>query len=50
TVRRATVAGIHGMVPLQAALAARAGSPLGALGVLAALPVARALSRKVSPT
>ncbi|MCT2586128.1 SCO3242 family prenyltransferase [Actinophytocola gossypii] len=50
TVRRATMAGIHGMVPLQAALAARRGSLLGALAVAAALPVARALSRKVSPT
>ncbi|HEY0449310.1 SCO3242 family prenyltransferase [Actinophytocola sp.] len=50
TVRRATMAGIHGMVPLQAALAARRGSLLGALAVAAALPVARALSKKVSPT
>jgi 4-hydroxybenzoate polyprenyltransferase len=44
------MAGIHGMVPLQAAIAARRGSLLGALAVVAALPVARALSRKVSPT
>jgi 4-hydroxybenzoate polyprenyltransferase len=50
TVRHATMAGIHGMVPLQAAIAARRGSLLGALAVAAALPVARALSRKVSPT
>jgi 4-hydroxybenzoate polyprenyltransferase len=50
TVRRATMAGIHGMVPLQAAIAARRGSLLGALAVVAALPVARVLSRKVSPT
>jgi UbiA prenyltransferase family protein len=50
TVRRATMAGIHGMVPLQAAIAARRGSLLGAFAVAAALPVARALSRKVSPT
>jgi hypothetical protein len=50
TVRRATMAGIHGMVPLQAALAARRGSLLGALAVAAALPLARRLSRKVSPT
>lgn len=49
-VRRATIAGIHGMVPLQAALAARAGSRFGAIGVLAALPAARLLARKVSPT
>jgi hypothetical protein len=50
TVRRATMAGIHGMVPLQAAIAARRGSLPGALAVAAALPIARALSRKVSPT
>jgi len=50
TVRSATVAGIHGMVPLQAALAARAGSVLGAGSVLAAVPAARALAKAVSPT
>jgi len=50
SVRRATMAGIHGMVPLQAAIAARRGSLLGALAVTAALPLARALSKKVSPT
>lgn len=50
TVRDATVAGIHGMVPLQAALTARAGRPASALGLLAALPAARALARRVSPT
>ncbi|MFL6124917.1 SCO3242 family prenyltransferase [Actinophytocola sp.] len=49
-VRTATAAGIHGMVPLQAALAARRGSLLGAAVVAAALPIARALARKVSPT
>lgn len=49
-VRKATMAGIHGMVPLQAALAARRGSLLGAVAVAAALPVARRLARKVSPT
>jgi 4-hydroxybenzoate polyprenyltransferase len=49
-VRGATMAGIHGMVPLQAALAARKGSLLGAALVAAALPVAKKLSRKVSPT
>ncbi|SDW26527.1 4-hydroxybenzoate polyprenyltransferase [Amycolatopsis xylanica] len=48
-VRKATMTGIHGMVPLQAAVAAR-GSMLGAALVSAALPLARALSRKVSPT
>lgn len=49
-VRKATGAGILGMVPLQAALAARRGSLLGALAVAAALPVAKKLARKVSPT
>ncbi|WP_370948718.1 SCO3242 family prenyltransferase [Amycolatopsis sp. cg5] len=48
-VREATKTGIHGMVPLQAAVAAR-GSMLGAALVSAALPLARRLSRKVSPT
>ncbi|GAB1508656.1 SCO3242 family prenyltransferase [Actinophytocola sp. KF-1] len=50
TVKAATMAGIHGMVPLQAALAARRGSLLGAVAVAAALPVARRLAKKVSPT
>jgi hypothetical protein len=50
TVRRATKAGIHGMVPLQSALTARAGSGVGAVAIALALPVARRLSRKVSPT
>jgi 4-hydroxybenzoate polyprenyltransferase len=50
TVRNATMAGIHGMVPLQAALAARRGSLLGAVTVAAALPIARKLAKKVSPT
>lgn len=50
SVRRATKAGIHGMVPLQSALIARAGSSLGAAVIASALPVARRLSRKVSPT
>ncbi|MBB4903805.1 SCO3242 family prenyltransferase [Actinophytocola algeriensis] len=49
-VRSATMAGIHGMVPLQAALAARRGSLLGAVAVAAALPVAKRLAKKVSPT
>ncbi|WP_436500022.1 SCO3242 family prenyltransferase [Actinokineospora sp. HUAS TT18] len=50
SVRQATKAGIHGMVPLQSALAARSGSVLGAALVSLALPLARRLSRKVSPT
>ncbi|MFC0070250.1 4-hydroxybenzoate polyprenyltransferase, partial [Umezawaea endophytica] len=50
SVRTATKAGIHGMVPLQSALAARAGSVVGAAAVALALPLARRLGRKVSPT
>lgn len=48
--QRAVGAGILGLLPLQAALAARAGAPRAALPLLAALPLARRLSRKVSPT
>jgi 4-hydroxybenzoate polyprenyltransferase len=48
-VRTATKAGIHGMVPLQAAIAAK-GSVLSGALIAAALPIARRLSRKVSPT
>ncbi|MFG1810868.1 SCO3242 family prenyltransferase [Streptomyces sp. NPDC049040] len=43
-------AGILGVIPLQAALAGRAGATRAALPLLAALPLARRLSRKVSPT
>jgi hypothetical protein len=50
TVRKATMAGIHGMVPLQAALAARRGSLLGASAISAVIPLAKKLARKVSPT
>jgi 4-hydroxybenzoate polyprenyltransferase len=49
-VRAATVAGIHGMMPLQSALAVRRGAALGAALVAAALPLARKLGRAVSPT
>lgn len=49
-VRKATMAGIHGMVPLQAALAARRGSLLGAGLIAGAAPAARRLARLVSPT
>ncbi|NIH80093.1 4-hydroxybenzoate polyprenyltransferase [Amycolatopsis viridis] len=49
-VRAATAAGIHGMVPLQAALAARRGRVRAAALVALALPLARRLGRKVSPT
>ncbi|MEW2350506.1 SCO3242 family prenyltransferase [Streptomyces sp. NPDC006684] len=49
-VRAAVGAGIHALVPLQAALVARAGAPRAALGLVAALPPALSLARKVSPT
>lgn len=49
-IRRAVGAGIHGMIPLQAGLIARTGAWRSALAVAAAFPLARALSRKVSPT
>ncbi|MDX3187872.1 UbiA family prenyltransferase [Streptomyces sp. MN03-5084-2B] len=49
-IRRAVGAGIHGMIPLQAGLIARAGAWRSALAVAAAFPLARALGRKVSPT
>ncbi|MEV6790672.1 SCO3242 family prenyltransferase [Streptomyces sp. NPDC051320] len=49
-VRRAVGAGILGLIPLQAALTAGAGALRSALPVAAAFPVARALSRRVSPT
>jgi 4-hydroxybenzoate polyprenyltransferase len=49
-VRRAVGAGILGMMPLQAALAARAGSRRSAVLLAAAFPVARRLARRVSPT
>ncbi|MGH3461503.1 MAG: SCO3242 family prenyltransferase [Kribbellaceae bacterium] len=48
--RAAVGAGIHGLVPLQAAWCARGGKPRLGAGLVAALPLARALARKVSPT
>ncbi|WP_234426937.1 SCO3242 family prenyltransferase [Streptomyces niger] len=48
--QRAVGGGIRAMIPLQAALAARAGAPVIGSTVLALIPVARRLSRKVSPT
>jgi 4-hydroxybenzoate polyprenyltransferase len=49
-VRRAVGAGILGLLPLQAALTARAGAP-GVAAVLGAVhPLARRLARRVSPT
>ncbi|MFG3207678.1 SCO3242 family prenyltransferase [Streptomyces sp. NPDC048192] len=49
-VRRAVGAGILGLIPLQAALTAGAGAVRSALPLAAAFPLARALSRRVSPT
>ncbi|WP_407319679.1 UbiA family prenyltransferase [Isoptericola halotolerans] len=48
--RRATGVGIRGMVPLQAALLAGRGAVVGALGVLAVVPLAKLGARVVSPT
>lgn len=48
--QRAVGGGIRAMIPLQATFAARAGAPRTAAALLALLPVARRLSRKVSPT
>jgi 4-hydroxybenzoate polyprenyltransferase len=50
TVRSATGEGIRGMIPLQAALAARSGALRTASALLAAGPVARLASKAVSPT
>ncbi|MCX5193837.1 UbiA family prenyltransferase [Streptomyces sp. NBC_00249] len=49
-VRRAVGAGIHALLPLQAALAARGGAPRVAVPLAAALPLVRRLARKVSST
>ncbi|MGQ4488832.1 UbiA family prenyltransferase [Streptomyces sp. 372A] len=48
--QRAVGSGIRAMIPLQAALAARAGATGSALAVMGLVPLARALARKVSPT
>lgn len=50
TVRSATGAGIRGLIPLQAALTARAGAIGLAGALLAAGPVAKLASKVVSPT
>ncbi|WP_198539355.1 SCO3242 family prenyltransferase [Streptomyces graminilatus] len=50
SVRRAVGAGILAMVPLQAALTARAGAPVAAALLGTLHPVARSLARRVSPT
>ncbi|MFF4841933.1 SCO3242 family prenyltransferase [Streptomyces collinus] len=49
-VRTAVGAGIHALLPLQAALVARAGAPRLAVALAAGLPQAARLARKVSPT
>lgn len=48
--QRAVGGGIRAMIPLQAALATRAGAPGSGLAVMALVPIARSLARKVSPT
>ncbi|WP_413927935.1 SCO3242 family prenyltransferase [Kitasatospora albolonga] len=48
--QRAVGGGIRAMIPLQAALATRAGAPGSGLAVMALVPLARALARKVSLT
>lgn len=48
--QRAVGGGIRAMIPLQAALAARAGAAGTAAAVTALIPAARLLARKVSPT
>jgi 4-hydroxybenzoate polyprenyltransferase len=48
--RKAVGAGIHGLVPLQAAWIARGGAPRLGAALIAALPLARTLARKISPT
>jgi hypothetical protein len=47
---RAVAAGIHALIPLQAALGARHGAGRTAAMLLVTYPLARCLSRKVSPT
>ncbi|GAB2924240.1 SCO3242 family prenyltransferase [Nonomuraea fastidiosa] len=49
-VRDAVTAGIVSLPALQGALAARAGRPLAGVTLAAAVPLARRLARKVSPT
>ncbi|MFG1968773.1 SCO3242 family prenyltransferase [Nonomuraea fuscirosea] len=49
-VRDAVTAGIVGLPALQGALAAQAGAPRLGLAIAAAVPVARRLARKLSPT
>ncbi|MEW1614924.1 UbiA family prenyltransferase [Streptomyces sp. NPDC088744] len=48
--QRAVGGGIRAMIPLQAALAAHAGAPASGFAVMALVPLARSLARKVSLT
>ncbi|WP_327122187.1 UbiA family prenyltransferase [Streptomyces sp. NBC_01341] len=48
--QRAVGGGIRAMIPLQAALAVRAGAPVNGLAAMGLVPLTRALARKVSPT
>ncbi|MEV4945372.1 SCO3242 family prenyltransferase [Streptomyces sp. NPDC053755] len=48
--QRSVGAGIRALIPLQAALAARSGSPVTGLALSTLVPLARRLARKVSPT
>ncbi|MFG3193588.1 SCO3242 family prenyltransferase [Streptomyces omiyaensis] len=48
--QRAVGGGVRAMIPLQAVLAARSGSPVAGTALLGLAPVARRLARKVSPT
>ncbi|MGW0561293.1 UbiA family prenyltransferase [Streptomyces sp. NPDC003016] len=48
--QRAVGGGIRAMIPLQAALAARSGAAGAGAALMGLVPVARKLSRKVSPT
>jgi 4-hydroxybenzoate polyprenyltransferase len=49
-IRSAVGAGIHGLVPLQAAWVARAGAPRLGAGLALAFPLVKALAKKVSST
>ncbi|MGV0094788.1 SCO3242 family prenyltransferase [Streptomyces californicus] len=49
-VQLAVGAGIHALLPLQAGLVARSGSPVLALLIAAAHPLARSLGRRIAPT
>ncbi|MFF0483365.1 SCO3242 family prenyltransferase [Streptomyces sp. NPDC004435] len=48
--QRAVGGGVRAVIPLQAVLAARSGSPVVGMALLGLAPVARRLARKVSPT